>query len=306
MNQILCTGDKNEKSNIKVIVRVFCGIIIVFALFFIVQGALALVKNKNTMQAKKEEIPVTTINSKGANATIKITHTKNISKVMYAWDNGEYAELDAGNKKEFEETIIVPNGNATLNVKVLDSNGNQTTFKKEFEYDPNIDNISPEINISAVPGKITIKAEDNKELAYMSYKWNDEKETKTEASGEDLTKLETTIDVKKGQNKLTVIAVDKSGNKKEESETIIGASKPKISVKKAGANLRIKVTDEDQVTKVEYYINGNTYTKENTGENKKEFEFEVPLTEGENVVVVKAYNKSGLYQTFKGKSTHTP
>lgn len=306
MNQILSTGDKQEKSNINKIIKVFCIIIIIFSIFFIIQGTYALIKNKDNQIAENRDVPTVTIDSNNGKATIKVTHNKSINKVMYSWGDGEIATVDAKNASELEETVVMPNENCTLNITVIDSDNKETKYKQYFEYDPNVDIALPEINISAVPGKIIIEAKDNVEMAYIEYRWNDEEVTKVEPSGEDKTKITKEIDVKKGNNILKVVAVDKSGNKKEDEKEILGASKPKISVGKSGADLVIKVTDDDEVTKVEYNLNGTTYTKENTGDNKKEFEFKHELKQGENIIAIKAYNKSGLVQEFVGKCTYNP
>lgn len=304
MNQILFTGDKQAKSNINNIIRVFCIIIIVFSIFFIIQGTYALVKNKDEKSIIKNDMPNITIETQNGNAIINVKHNKSISKVLYSWDNGETMEIDAQNKIELSETVVVPNGDCTLNISVIDSN--KIEYKKQFkiEFDPSIDMVLPEINISAIPGKITIEAKDNVEMAYIIYKWNNEQEVKVEASGEDRKKIVKEIDVKKGSNVLNVTAIDKAGNTKQDKQEIIGTSKPEVSVSKSGADLIIKVTDEDEVTKVEYNFNGTIDTKENTGENKKQFEFKLEMKKGENVIVIKAYNKSGLVQEFVGKATY--
>lgn len=304
MNQILFTGDKQAKSNINNIIRVFCIIIIVFSIFFIIQGTYALVKNKDEKSIIKNDMPNITIETQNGNAIINVKHNKSISKVLYSWDNGETMEIDAQNKIELTETVVVPNGDCTLNISVIDSN--KIEYKKQFkiEFDPSIDMVLPEINISAIPGKITIEAKDNVEMAYIIYKWNNEQEVKVEASGEDRKKIVKEIDVKKGSNVLNVTAIDKAGNTKQDKQEIIGTSKPEVSVSKSGADLIIKVTDEDEVTKVEYNFNGTIDTKENTGENKKQFEFKLEMKKGENVIVIKAYNKSGLVQEFVGKATY--
>lgn len=304
MNQILFTGDKQAKSNINNIIRVFCIIIIVFSIFFIIQGTYALVKNKDEKSIIKNDMPNITIETQNGNAIINVKHNKSISKVLYSWDNGETMEIDAQNKIELSETVVVPNGDCTLNISVIDSN--KIEYKKQFkiEFDPSIDMVLPEINISAIPGKITIEAKDNVEMAYIIYKWNNEQEVKVEASGEDRKKIVKEIDVKKGSNVLNVTAIDKAGNTKQDKQEIIGTSKPEVSVSKSGADLIIKVTDEDEVTKVEYNFNGTIDTKENTGENKKQFEFKLEMKKGKNVIVIKAYNKSGLVQEFVGKATY--
>lgn len=306
MNQILSTGDKNEKSNINNIIRFFCVIIIIFAIFFVIQGIYAVVKYKDEKFIKTMDKPDIVINSKGGSAIINVKSNNNISKLVYSWNNGEPMEIDVQNKTELEQEVLVPNENCTLNIIIIYSNGVSYKYKKEFEYNPNVDIVMPEIKINAIPGKITIEAKDNTEMAYITYKWNDEEEIKIEASGEDLSKIVQEIEVKKGTNKLKVSATDKAGNTAYDENDILGVSKPKITVGKSGSNLIIKVTDDDEVTKVEYNFNGTNYTKENTGENRKEFEFKQEMQQGENVIVIKAYNKSGLVKEYAGKTNFQP
>lgn len=306
MNQILYSGGKKEKNNITKIVKAFCIIIIVFSLFFIVQGTYALVTkdSKTKIGAKSDSTPNVNVTSQGGKAILDISHSKGISKVEYSWNDGEKTSIDENNKTQIKEELVVPNGDCVLNITIVDSDGIETKCEKKFEYDPSTDVTLPEINIKAVPGKITIEAKDNVEMSYITYKWNDEQENKVEVSGDDKTKITQEIEVKKGRNTLTIVAVDKNGNSKKEEKDILGASKPKISVGKSGGKLVIKVTDDDEVTKVEYNLNGTDYTKENTNENKKEFEIRQALQQGENKITIKAYNKSGLVQEFSGKCNY--
>ena len=84
----------------------------------------------------------------------------------------------------------------------------------------------------------------------------------------------------------------------------VGITKPTIDLKKSKGEIIIKVSDEKEVTKVEYEINGVKYTKENTGENKKEFEIRDLLVKGTNIIKVTAYNKDGLTAEKTGKCTY--
>lgn len=306
MNQILFTGDKQEKSNIKNVITVFCIMIIVLSIFFIIQGIYTLVKDKDVKTINKDDVPDIKITSQGGNATINVKYNKSISKIVYFWDDGEPMEIDTQNKTEINENVVVPNEDCTLNISIIDSDGVEYKKQYEIKFDSSIDRIKPEINISAVPGKIIIEVKDNKEMAYITYKWNNEQEIRIEASGEDHTKIVQEIEVKKGTNTLNVVATDKEGNTNQEQKDILGASKPKVSVGKLGSDLVIQVTDEDEVTKVEYTFNGMNYTKENTEGNKKKFEFKIGMKQGENVIKIKAYNKSGLIQEYAGKAKYQP
>lgn len=303
MNQILSTGDNNEKSNINNVIKVFCVILVIFAIFLISIGVYSFIKNKKLEKAINSNLPTITIETKNGTANLKVTHTKSMDKIVYSWNEGEKTVIKADRNTQIEKSIIVPSEDCTLNISVFDIDGIETKYQRVFKYDPNADIAAPEIKISAVPGKIKIDVEDNKEMSYITYKWNDEEPIKVEASGEELNKMSEEIEVRKGNNKLKIVAVDKSGNTKEEEQEIIGASKPKINVSRSGSVLTIKITDDDEVKKVVYNLNGTVETKENTGENKQEFEFNVELKQGENLIAIQAYNKSGLTALYTGKAT---
>ena len=305
MNQILSTQDKEEvkESNVKNIVKVFCIIIAVFAILLIALGVFSFIKNKKWQNTVNSNLPQVTIETKNGEADVKVTHTKSLKKFIYYWNKGEKTVVNLDNKTEMEKVLVVPTEDCTLNITIVDVDGIQSKFKREFKYDPNADIAAPEIKVSAAAGKIVIDVTDNDKLDYITYRWNDDEPTKVQAEGEDLSKISQSVDVIKGTNKLKVYAIDKSGNTKEFEEDVIGASKPKVDVKRSGAELIIKVTDEEEVTKVVYNLNGTTKTVENTTENKKEFEFRVTLKEGANVIALQAYNKAGLHSTFAGKST---
>ena len=203
MNQILYSGGKKEKNNITKIVKAFCIIIIVFSLFFIVQGTYALVTkdSKTKIGAKSDSTPNVNVTSQGGKAILDISHSKGISKVEYSWNDGEKTSIDENNKTQIKEELVVPNGDCVLNITIVDSDGIETKCEKKFEYDPSTDVTLPEINIKAVPGKITIEAKDNVEMSYITYKWNDEQENKVEVSGDDKTKITQEIEVKKGRKR---------------------------------------------------------------------------------------------------------
>ena len=112
MNQILYSGGKKEKNNITKIVKAFCIIIIVFSLFFIVQGTYALVTkdSKTKIGAKSDSTPNVNVTSQGGKAILDISHSKGISKVEYSWNDGEKTSIDENNKTQIKEELVVPNG----------------------------------------------------------------------------------------------------------------------------------------------------------------------------------------------------
>lgn len=306
MNQILFTGDKNQKNKTNKIIIIFCIIIVFFAIVLIGQGIFFLTKQNNEIARKKKiEIPEVVANADGANVNIIIKHEIAIKNVYYSWKNGEETELNnVNNSKNINEKVVLPNEDTTLNLRIIDEKNEEYKFSKDFKYTETKDVVKPRILLSSVTGNVVITVTDNKEISYIEYKWNDEEIIKIEATEENKIKMEQKIEAREGKNKLTVIAVDASGNEASADKDIITVTKPTIELKRSKGEIIIRVTDDEEVTKVVYEINGEVYTKENTGENKKLFEIRDLLVKGDNLIKVTAYNKAGLTAEKVGKCTY--
>ena len=306
MNQIVYTGDNQPKIGINKIVIFFAIIIVLFAIALIGQGIFFLSKtNKKTADNVKLDPPEIVTNAEGNNIELKIKHVIALNKVFYSWGNGQENEIkDVAGKNEKTQTILAPNEDSTLNIRIIDQNNEEYKFTKEFKYNETADVVKPRIKLTSIIGNVVVTVTDNKEISYMEYNWNSEQPVRVQAEEQDKTKLEYKIVAKEGKNKLTVVAVDASGNTTSEEKEIETVTKPTIDLKKSKGEIIIKVSDEKEVTKVEYEINGVKYTKENTGENKKEFEIRDLLVKGTNIIKVTAYNKDGLTAEKTGKCTY--
>ena len=188
---------------------------------------------------------------------------------------------------------------------MIDMNDQEFKYSQEFKYIETKDNAKPRITLASnTTGKIDISVTDNKEIADVQYKWNDSEPIKIEIGEDQKTNLTYQIDALEGKNKLIVIAKDSSENEAQAEKEIVTVTKPTINLKKSKGEIIIRVSDEEEVTKVEYEINGTKYIKENTGDNKKEFEIRDLLVKGENLIKVIAYNKAGLTAEKVGKCTY--
>ena len=165
----------------------------------------------------------------------------------------------------------------------------------------------PEIELLVESSKVKIVAKDETALDYIIYYWNEEDETRVNVREEALKQIEEKIDILKGENTLTIVAVDKAGNETVKEQTFKGVKKPKIDLARSGSELIIKVTDEEGLQKIEYTLNGKYYSTDpqNTGTplNMKELEIKQPLEQGENKITIKAYNISGLETELSGEAT---
>lgn len=297
MNQILFTGNKNSGvMELKKVVRIFVIGVIIFGIVCLIEGGYGIAK---TIQEESNKIvnPNVIIEQIDNYAQVQIKHKRAIDKIIYILNDGEEVVLQGKGQKEITEQIIMPEGENTLTIRIIDNKGHEVLYNKTY-FVENIDKTKPEIELLVEDAKVKIVAKDETALEYISYYWNEEDETVLQAREDSPNQIEEKINILKGQNKLTVIAVDKTGNETIIEQTYIGATKPKIETFTENNYLVIKVNDEDSITKIEYTHNGIEYStdKENTGIsiNMKEVYCRQDLVSGKNTFNIRAYNASGL------------
>ena len=306
MNQILYTDNKKKKGGpleINTILRIFAFSCILFGIILVGQATFGIINEKE--ESTKTE-PVVIIDQYGEILKVKIKHDKIIDKIIYNWNESQYIVLQGKGRLELEETIEIPAGINTFSLKVIDIEGKTVTYSQIYEALQG-DTIKPEIELLVDGSKVKIVAKDETELDYMIYYWNEEDETRVDVRENSLKQIEEKIDILKGENTLTIIAVDKAGNETIKEQTYKGAKKPKIELSRTENELIIKVTDEEGIQKIEYTLNGSFYSTDpqNTGTslNMKELEIKQPLAQGENKITIKAYNIDGLETEVSGEAT---
>lgn len=269
MNQILEYSPNKSSgggsSGSDKIVRIFAIILIVCALCFIgIGGYGALNKNKKVAEAgstapSQADISVETGET---TAIIKVRHDKSIEKIIYSWDGDKETTDKVNGSSEREIEVQLPAGEHTLNVKVVDVDGVETSFKKTIVSENGADIINPEVKISVeqVDGekKIRITATDETEIAYVTYKWNDEEEKRVEETDEDKKTIEFDIDILRGNNDLTIIAVDASNRTTTKTQSFAGVTKPeiKIIVAEDKKSIDVDCSHENGLAKITLAVNG--------------------------------------------------
>lgn len=306
MNQILYTGGnkKGGQLEVKTIVRMFSIFIILFGLILVGQGSFAII---STMSENNiENIPVVTMNQEGNTIILTVKHDKAIDKIMYSWNTDQEYMLLGRGRTEIEEEIEIIDGINILTVRITDIEGKIATYSRTCE-STDEDVIKPEIELLVENSKVKIVAKDETKMDYIKYYWNNEDETRVDVREDSPNQIEEKVSIIKGENTLTIIAVDKNGNEQIKEQTFKGAKKPTIELFREGQDLIVKVTDEEGVQKIEYTINGMQYSTDpnNTGEalNMKEVEFRQALASGANTITIKAYNISGLVEEVTGATT---
>ncbi len=308
MNQILMVEKaKREKGaplDVETVVRIFAIAIMVFGIFMMASGVIALTTNQE--EEEQNSNPVVTMEQQANKIIVNIKHDKAIDKIYYNWNSDVEQVLQGKGRNIIEEEIPVMIGTNVLHLRIIDIFGKETQYSKTYTIEEQ-DIISPEIEFTAEAPKIKITVRDETELAYMTYRWNDEDETKVEANENSLKIIEERIDTLGGINTLKVVAVDKAGNKTEKEQKFQGGQNPKISLEKQENNLMITVKADNEIQKIEYTLNGTLYSTDpqNTGVtlNTKEVSFPQPLAQGENKISITVTDIYGLTATQEATIT---
>lgn len=343
MNQILLTEDvKNDKKNdkrsynempkaqkqkvknvstnsndIKKTIIFFGIIIIVFGLAFggIYVYKLNSKKNDGTISdnGNNPQITLEEDQSNSNQFVLKASSAVGLDKVIYIFD-GEKQEEDLNGRTTLETTVTVPAGTKKAEIQVVDMNGKVDSTSKTFgsnvtdnpdkPTDPNTSSGKPKIETSIVEdGKLKIIASSENPMKYITYSWNDEEKNTINAE-EDENEIEAIIDVKRGKNEITIIAVDTNNKQNTQTKTFNGVNNPIIDIVKDGDKLYIKVSHDMGIKKIKYDYNGSVYNyDENYAQydpNKTEVEFYFPLKEGENNITVTATSSEGTEEVRSG------
>lgn len=319
MNQILLTENYNDKKknkdnkyksnnsgDMKKLI-IFLGIaILVFGI------AIASVYGYKVYKSKKVEVkvaakPELSLQTTEDTVTIIAKSEIEISKVIYSWNDEEAEEVTVSGKN-YEKMLEIPDGENKLKVKVIDQSGQESETSQSFTH-INTD-IKPTIETAIVENaKLKITAKDETGMSYITYKWNDEEEKKVEVENDGDTKLEITIDVKRGKNTLTITAVNSNNSSETIDKIFNGVNNPEIKVQKEGNKLYMRISHDMGLKKVEFSVNGQDYVyDENYPEydsTQKELEYYFELKEGENTVIITATSMEDTEEVYRGKCNYT-
>lgn len=308
MNQILSI-DNNKKEKIKKsktknsgpieihsILKFFSIAILIFGVFMIGTGSYSMYQ-KSVKEATTTKPAIYVEQTTETEILLKVAHDKELTKVTYEWNDEVTTQVPCNGKKEIETTIEIPTGINTLKIKASDINGQEIEYTKVYTIEADINiNIEPEGNNL----KITINGKN--QLQYMTYRWDDEEETKVDIEGNQ---AEQTIEIPKGLHILTVIVVDENNKTETKEQEVNGVTKPKVEVTTDGSsNFIIQASDEQGIKKIQFIIDETEkyvldLEAELSLEDRKEFEYAYPLHDGENKIEVTVYNENDVSEVFK-------
>lgn len=301
MNQILQTENKKSNGPIEInkIVKFFGVAILIFGIILIGLGLYSFISNNEQQEVPTQEDlrPEVNITKQEENILVQVTHNVAISKIVYQWNEEQEKIIEGENRTNLSETLDLPFGTNTLYLKVVDINGKETVFQKEYVVDGDG---RPVIELTLTKDyKIKITVQDTAGLKYINYTWNNGEKTKVEANIENLTLIEEIVEIPLGQNTLTVDAVNTSDVITTKELEVKGVKRPIVTFAKDGDFLIIRAEDEDAMKLVTYTLNGQKYQL-NFGE-KKVIEYRQPIPKGESSLELKAENKDGGITEKKAK-----
>lgn len=300
MNQILFTNNTNNKNYDKIDIKKIC---IIFAIAIILIAIIIIAVKIYDINAKKKkyvmpEVEIEKLQDSEKEATIKAKCSDGIEYIVYTWNEEEENRVNLNGSTAFERIIDIPNNEMNnLKIEVVSVNGVKKSDTKIFEN--TTVGKKPRIDSLTVTGKkLSIQASDDDGIKYLAYKWENEDEIRIEASEEDNQAMTAEIDIKRGTYKLQITVVNIYDNEETISKLITGVNEPEISVMKYDNVIRISATHDMGFKQITYTINDNTYVYNEEyskyEKDKTTVEFEFPLQEGENIIIVNAYSLEKL------------
>lgn len=295
MNQILATNPEPKKSrnkkqkssrgsfssNIVNVTKFFAIGMTVFGGCIIGSGSYALYKNDNMQNnssmsvMSKPIISVEKVEGDQSTILLKATSDVGIKTLVYQWNDGKTTTLSGNSGKYLEQKIQIPSGSNVLNITVTDEQGEESTYFKKYELNSNI-------KLEATGnGKIKITYSGDTEISYLTYRWDDQDETKIDINSNTISQE---IDTLNGKHKLTIVVVDVNNNTETKVQETNGVSIPTIDIKfnEDKTAYVINVKDDVELKEVIITLDENDDKKYGQKLSGKEFQFEIPLKSGDD------------------------
>lgn len=284
---------KNQRAEIKSIIRIYCLIIIVFAVTLIGKSTYAMIMNK-TKQSDNVTVHALQMN---AEVTLTFTATNPISKIVYSWDNNGSSYVSGDGRNNFKKTIEIPYGNPVLTVRVYDCYETEHLYTKTY-VNTNADQTKPKLEVSAAPKAVQITATDDYGISAIMYSWKG-KEPVYISADEGAKTYTTTVEITETvSDTLTITAIDINNNQTIIEQKIEASHKPVIAFSMKDKVLTINAKDDVGITNIKVTVDNQVANQ--SVENYKELSTSITLSSGDHVIKVIVTNANGLVTTEEG------
>ena len=305
MNQILYIQKEKKNSTIEIskIVRFFTIAIIVFGVIMLGEGVYGAFKNSEMRKIIENTSPIISLDREGQQLKVSVSHIRPLQSMEYNWNSDEDTQMsvDVTGRRAYVQRIDLPAGENTFNIVVKDVNGKTTAINKEYYMENGKDITKPKIDRVKSGNNLKIIATDETALSYITYRWNEDEETKVDVNPVDATRIETEVPLQRGENKLTIIAVDASNNTSSVVETYKGVMKPTIQVWIEGNYLIIVGRHDIGVKQIDYNLNGQNYSVQ--GPVGEVLSYAQELKPGYNKVEITVYSVEDTTETLVGEAS---
>ena len=211
----------------------------------------------------KPVISVEAIEGDESTILLKTTSNIGIETVVYQWNDGKKTTLTGNGGKYLEQKVQIPSGSNVLNITVVDSQNQESTYSKKYELNSNI--------------KLEYAGET--EISYLTYRWDDQDENKIDINSKTINQE---IDTLNGKHTLTIIVVDVNNHTETKVQQTNGVSIPTIDIRfnEDKTSYIINVKDDVELKEVIITLDEDDSKKYGQKINGKEFQFEIALKEG--------------------------
>ena len=292
MNQILSVempkkkvGKTENKASIKTVVIFFSIVLLVFGISVIALGFYSLSNKKEVVSVDNtpQKIRIDAIQN-ATEIEIEVQSENEIASVEYGWDDEEKQVVSGDGKNALSINIRIPGGNKTLYVKVTDVNEEIKEYSNQYvgPKEPN----KIQLAESEKENKILVTCEEEQNLSYISYFYDDEEEKKIDVSG---TSGQIEIDVREGEHVLTVRVGYADGTVAQIFKKLY-VPNVEVKVTQDLQRFTILITDPRKITKLTANFNGQEITLD---VNNEVFNNTLPLQNGENRLILTVYNTDG-------------
>ena len=152
--------------------------------------------------------------------------------------------------------------------------------------------------MEAVSNGVKVTATSEVEIQYISYAWDNGEPTQIEVGN---TTYEGTIETPQGRHTLNLEVVDINNNKGTKEQVVVGDTAPTLTVNPARVDEKLVFTidaeDDEEISRIEITLNDGE--KQVIEVNAKTYHGEVDIVDGENRLVVTAYNLNNLSVTSR-------